>query len=63
MTIQNNGQVFSSVEVILPLDFGDAVGAAFASGDSNMALTYYPPGIAGNPETPALIFNITQISS
>jgi hypothetical protein len=62
MTIQNNGQVFSSVEVILALANGDAVGCAFGSADSNMALTYYPPGLAGNPETPALIFNVTQIS-
>ena len=63
MTIQNNGQVFSSVEVILALNNGDAVGCAFGSADSNMALTYYPPGLTGNPETPALIFNVTQISS
>jgi len=63
MTVQgNNGEVFASVEFLQYLSTGEAVGISFASSDNTMALTAYPE-TAFAPSTPALIFNINQLTS
>ena len=61
LTIQNNGEIFTSVEVILPMDAQDYVETLFTSADTNMTLnTFAATGIV--PEVPALIFNINKIA-
>ena len=61
LTIQNNGEIFTSVEVILPMDAQDYVETLFTSTDINMTLnTFAATGVV--PEVPALIFNINKIA-
>lgn len=61
MTIQNNGEVFTSVEVILPMNAQDYVETLFTSTDTNMTLNTFA-ATAIVPEVPALIFNINKIA-
>jgi len=60
MTIQNNGEVFSSVEIMLPMNAQDYIETCFTSTDTNMNLAAYPASGAV-PAVPSLIFNAQKI--
>ena len=61
MTIQNNGEVFTSVEVILPMNAQDTIETCFTSSDTNMTLSYSAPtGVI--PAVPSMIFNAQKIA-
>lgn len=62
MTVANNGQVFSAVELLTSAAADDEFGLGFYSLDGNMALTAYP-GVGAVPSTPAIILSIQQVAS
>ena len=60
-TIQNNGEAFSSVEIILPMNAQDYIETCFTSTDSNMNLAYYPAsGVI--PAVPSIILNGQKVA-
>jgi len=61
MTIQNNGEVFSSVETILPMNAQDYIETCFTSADTNMNLaSFAASGVV--PAVPGCIFNVQKIA-
>lgn len=62
MTIQNNGEVFTSVEFLQFLSTGETVGVAFGSTDTGMRINNFGES-AYAPSTPSMIFNINQLTS
>lgn len=61
MTIQNNGEIFASVETIMPMDTYDYVETCFTSSDGNMSLSYTPASV-NVPAVPGIIFNVTKLA-
>jgi hypothetical protein len=60
-TIQNNGEIFTSVEVITYMDAFDYIETCFTSADTNMNLAYYAAtGVI--PAVPSLILNGQKIA-
>jgi hypothetical protein len=61
LTIQNNGEVFTSVEVLTQMNAQDYIETCFTSTDNNMTTSAFPAsGIV--PAVPAVILNATKIS-
>ena len=61
MTIQNNGELFTSIEILLQMAENDYIETCFTSADTNMNLSYFPAsGIV--PEIPAIILNGQKIA-
>jgi hypothetical protein len=60
-TIQNNGELFTSVEIITYMNAFDYIETCFTSADTNMNLAYYPAsGVV--PAIPSLILNGQKIA-
>ena len=61
MTIQNNGELFSCVEIMTKMNAQDYIETCFTSADTNMNLAYYPAsGVV--PAVPAIILNGQKIA-
>jgi len=61
MTIQNNGEVFSSVEIVLDMNTNDYVEVLWTSSDNNMTCSAFAAaGVI--PAVPALILNAQKIA-
>jgi hypothetical protein len=62
LTIANQGEVFTSVEILQQLSTNETIGVSFGSTDTGMGVYAYP-GTAFAPSTPAVILNINQLTS